>query len=75
MEEMSSLCCTYSQIMCAKPHSADVEIIISANNLLRSVHRNRMKIETEYYKLFIHYNMPDLENWNTIHAILALLFM
>ena len=46
MEEMSTLYCTYSIIMCAKPHSADVERIISANNVLKSVHRNRMKIET-----------------------------
>ena len=45
MEEMFTLCCTYSIIMCAKPHSADVERIISANNVLKSVglHRNRMK--------------------------------
>ena len=49
--------------MCAKPHSADVKIIISANNLLKSVHRNRMKIETENNKLFIHYNILDLANY------------
>ena len=27
MEEMSTLCCTYSRIMCAKPYSADLEIM------------------------------------------------
>ena len=43
--------------MCAKQHRADVERIISANNVLKSVHRNRMKIF-----LFIHYNIPDHEN-------------
>ena len=37
MEEMSKLCFTYSRIMCTKPHSADVERIISANNVLKSV--------------------------------------
>ena len=58
MEEMSTLCCTYSIIMCAKPHRADVERIRSANNVLKSVHRNTMKIETENNKLCIHYNMP-----------------
>ena len=47
MEEMSTFCCTYSIIMCSKPHRADVERIISANKLLKSVHRNKMKIETE----------------------------
>ena len=44
MEEMSTLCCTYSRIMCAKQYRTDVERIISANNVLKSVHRNRMKI-------------------------------
>ena len=29
---ISTSCCTHCRIMCAKPHSADVEIIISANN-------------------------------------------
>ena len=48
--------------MSAKPHSTDVERIIFANNFLRYVHRNRMKIETENNQLFIHYNMQDLEN-------------
>ena len=46
MEEISTLCYTYSIIMCAKPHRADVERIISANNLLKYVHINIMKIET-----------------------------
>ena len=61
MEEMSTLYCTYSRIICAKPHSADVEIIISENNLLKSVgiHRNIMQIEAENNKLCIHYNMQE----------------
>ena len=50
--------------MNAKPYNTDVERIISANNLLRYVHRNRMKIETENSQLCIHYNMSDLVNWN-----------
>ena len=37
MEEMFKFYCTYSRIICAKPHCADVERIISANNLLKSV--------------------------------------
>ena len=44
MEEMTTLCCTYISTMCAKPHIADLERIISVNNFLKSVHRNRMKI-------------------------------
>ena len=41
---MITLCFTYSIIMCAKSRSADVYIIISANNVLKSVHRNIMKM-------------------------------
>ena len=52
--------------MCAKPHSADVERIIFANNVLKSVNRNIMKIEIGNNKLFIHYNIPDLGNCNPI---------
>ena len=48
--------------MCAKPHRTDVEIIISANNVIKSLHRNRIKIQTDNNQLFIHYNMPDHEN-------------
>ena len=44
MKEMSTLCCTYSRIMCAKPHSVDVERIISAHNFLKSGNKNKMKI-------------------------------
>ena len=70
---MSTSCCTHCILMCAKPHSSDVERIISANNCPKYVHRNRMKIETENNQLFIHYNMPDLEHWNPRPAVLALL--
>ena len=61
--------------MCAKPHIANVERIISVNNLLRYVHRNQMKIENENNKLFIHHNIPDLENMNPGSAVLAWLVM
>ena len=56
--------------MCAKSHSANVERIISANNLLKYVHRNRIKIETKNNKLYIHYNIPHLKNMNPIPTVL-----
>ena len=68
---MSTSCCTHCRIMCAKSYSADVEIIISANNVHKSLHRNIMKIETENNQLFIHYNMPDLENCYPRPAVLT----
>ena len=46
MEEMYTLCCKYNRMICAKPHSADVEIIIYADNFIKYALRNRMKIET-----------------------------
>ena len=39
--------------------------------IIKSVHRNRMKIETENNQLCIHYNMADLENFNPRPAVLA----
>ena len=39
--------------------------------IIKSIHRNRMKIETENNQLYIHYNMPDLENCNPRPAVLA----
>ena len=33
-----------------------------------------MKIETENSQLFVHYNMPDLENWSPRPEVLAWLF-
>ena len=32
-----------------------------------------MKIENENNQLFIHYNMPDLKNWNPRPVVLACL--
>lgn len=51
------------------PHSADVERCISANNLLKTPWRNRIKTITECAYLYIHFNMPCLENWDPRQAI------
>ena len=48
-----------------------MERIIFVNNLLKSVHRNIMKIESENNQLCIHYNMPEFENLNARPAVLA----
>ena len=40
---------------------------------LRKAQRNRIKIETKNNQLFIHYNMPDLENWDLRPTLLACL--
>ena len=37
MEEICTLWCTYSIMLCSNTRSTDVERIISANNLIKSV--------------------------------------
>jgi len=50
--------CILSRILDAKPHSADVERCISANNLLKTSLRASLKLDTENSYLFIHHNLP-----------------
>lgn len=57
-----------ARISACTPHSADVERCISSNNRLKTKLRSGLKVETENKYLFIHYNMPDLENWNPAEA-------
>lgn len=59
-EEISIAFC---RILAATPHSADVERCVSANNLLKTALRNSFKIENENNYLFIHFNLPALEDW------------
>lgn len=59
-----------SRLLAAKPHSADVERLISASNNLKSVSRSTMKLNTENMYLFIHYNMPVLTDWDPKPAII-----
>lgn len=59
-EEIST---AFGRILAATPHSADVERCVSANNLLKTALRNSFKIENENNYLFIHFNLPSLEDW------------
>lgn len=63
----------FARIAAATPHSADVERLISANNLLKTKLRSRLSIETENKYMFIHTNMPNLAEWNPTTA--AKMFM
>jgi len=47
-----------SQILAAKPHSADVERCIGANSLLNPLLRVSLKVDTENLCLFMHHNLP-----------------
>lgn len=57
-----------ARIAACTPHSADVERCISANNRLKVKLRSRIKVETENKYMFIHYNMPDLAEWDPTDA-------
>lgn len=59
-EEMSIVFC---RILAATPHSADVERCVHANNLLKTYLRSSFLIENENKYLFVHFNMPALEEW------------
>lgn len=52
-----------SRIYIATPHSADCERCISANNRIKTPLRNRISLETEIKYLYVHFNMPTLEQW------------
>lgn len=53
-----------ARIVAAKPHSADVERLISSNNLLKTSLRSSLNLETENLYLFVHHNMPVLAEWD-----------
>ena len=59
-----------SRILAAKPHSADVERCISANNLLKTCLRSSLSVDTENAYLFIHHNLPTTASWDPRPAVL-----
>ena len=60
-----------SRILVAKPHSADVERLISKNNLLKMSLRSSMTFETENLYIFVNENMPPLEEWDLRDTVLS----
>lgn len=59
----------FARIAAAKPHSADVERLISCNNILKSASRSSFSIETENLYMYIYFNMPPLESWDPRPAV------
>ena len=58
-----------TRIQACTPHSADVERSISANNRIKTPLRSSISLETEVKYLYVHFNMPDLEDWDPRMAI------
>jgi len=69
-QEYPNVFTALARILAAKPHSADVERCISANNLLKTSLRSSLDICTESRYLFIHHNLPPAEDWNARPAVL-----
>ena len=68
-ENFSTVVVALARILAAKPHSADVERLISTNNILKSNDRMSMSLETENLYLYVHHNMPDVEDWDARPAV------
>ncbi|KAL4107180.1 hypothetical protein QTP88_017563 [Uroleucon formosanum] len=68
-KEFKNITILLARVIAAKPHSADVERLISKSNILKSINRQSLHVETENEYLFIHFNMPALQNWDPRPAI------
>lgn len=58
-----------ARITTLKPHSADVERLISINNLFKSPLRSNIDITYKNVLLYIIYNMPNLEDFDPRPAV------
>ena len=70
-EEYSTVLTVLSRVLTAKPHSADVERCISANNLMKTSLRLRLNLGTEKGYLFIYHNLPPSAAWDPRPAVLS----
>ena len=68
-DHLPNLTTAFARILAAKPHSADPERLISHSVALKSTSRSRMLLETENLNLYVHYNMPPLDQWNPKLAV------
>ena len=60
-----------ARIFAAKPHSADVERLISTSNTMKNAIRSRLSVDSENEYLYIYHNMPPLALWNPRKAVHA----
>ena len=63
LDQLPNLKTAFARILSAKPHSTDVERLISCSVALKSTSRSRMLLETENLNLYVHYNMPAVICW------------
>jgi hypothetical protein len=60
-DQLPNLKIAFARILAAKPHSADVERLISCSVALKSENLN----------LYVHYNMPPLDQWDPKPAVMS----
>ena len=59
-----------ARLLAAKPHSADVERLISTSSALKSTGRSSMSVNSENEYLYIYHNMPPLIEWDPRASVL-----
>ena len=69
MEEMKTLAIALARVIGAKPHSADVERLISRYNVLKSPARSKLHTDTLHYYIFIGFNLPPLAIYDAGRAV------
>lgn len=67
--EWKPLSTSLARLIAAKPHSADVERLISSYNLLKTSDRSSLAPETLRAFLMVRYNMPSLNQWDPNPAV------
>lgn len=58
-----------ARILAAKPHSADVERLVSSYNVLKTPDRNALAPETMQEYLYVMHNMPPLVDFDVRPAV------
>ena len=69
VEEIKSLAIALARIIAAKPHSADVERLISRYNILKSPMRSRLNTDTHHNYIFIGCNLAPLASYDARPAV------
>jgi hypothetical protein len=68
-DSYKNVCIMLARILAAKPHSADVERCISANNLLKTSLRSALSLHTEAMYMFVHHNLPPVADWDATISV------
>lgn len=68
-KEYPNVCIMLARVSVLKPHSADVERLISINNSFKTSNRTNISLQHKNEILYINYNMPVLEKFDPRPAV------